>query len=129
MSAQGDGGALGKGDEVWIKRRVRTVDVGPDGPAYRCVGVSTWDTDALPDSPALPGVARWLAEHPDAVRLLGLIEALVTVVCDDVLYDGDEGPLQFACTPQEFRDEIGTVTLGERKALRALVAALDTGGG
>lgn len=70
---------IGRGEDVWIKRTVRSIDVGPDGAAYRCVGVSTWDVEVLPDSPALPAVARWLAEPRNwnaAAELGGALDLL-----------------------------------------------------
>jgi hypothetical protein len=52
------------GDKVWV--RVTFEGTEPDG-MERFYHQPCGD-DLAPDSPALPAVARWLAEHGDALR-------------------------------------------------------------
>ena len=72
----------------------------------------------------LGAVARWLNAHPDADRIIGLASAFVATMCDDVLEGDGEGPLQFACTPEEFRKETESLPPADRSALRELARAI-----
>jgi hypothetical protein len=64
----GEGGTMKPGDSGWVHA---TVDqVFKDETFFVNAGGFCCEADMLPDHPALPKIAAWLQEHPDAATAL-----------------------------------------------------------
>lgn len=117
------------GDRVWVER-VIDVDYGDGYIRVNRVG-EEHASDALPDSPALPAVARWLSEpgSAEALHAIGGFMRVIDVFTSElrVVATGSGHETRFA----EALEIMGcAVTDAQRDQFAALVAALtqETGG-